>query len=48
MQDKDSVGDTYQFGGHTIDFNAPRKQLTKERATHSAQQKRSNVAEAAV
>jgi two-component system alkaline phosphatase synthesis response regulator PhoP len=22
MQDKDSVGDTYQFGGHTVDFNA--------------------------
>lgn len=29
MQDKDSVGDTYQFGGHTIDFNA-QEALTKE------------------
>ena len=29
MQDKDSVGDTYQFGGHTIDFNA-QEAVTKE------------------
>jgi two-component system alkaline phosphatase synthesis response regulator PhoP len=29
MQDKDTVGDTYQFGGHTIDFNA-QEALTKE------------------
>jgi two-component system alkaline phosphatase synthesis response regulator PhoP len=29
MQDKDSVGDTYQFGGHTIDFNA-QEAITKE------------------
>ncbi|THU41655.1 response regulator transcription factor [Niastella caeni] len=29
MQDKDSVGDTYQFGGHTIDFNA-QEARTKE------------------
>lgn len=29
MQDKDSVGDTYQFGGHTVDFNA-QEAVTKE------------------
>jgi two-component system alkaline phosphatase synthesis response regulator PhoP len=29
MQDKDTVGDTYQFGGHTIDFNA-QEAVTKE------------------
>lgn len=29
MQDKDTIGDTYQFGGHTIDFNA-QEALTKE------------------
>jgi two-component system alkaline phosphatase synthesis response regulator PhoP len=29
MQDKDTVGDTYQFGGHTIDFNA-QEAITKE------------------
>jgi two-component system, OmpR family, alkaline phosphatase synthesis response regulator PhoP len=29
MQDKDSVGDTYEFGGHTIDFNA-QEAVTKE------------------
>jgi two-component system alkaline phosphatase synthesis response regulator PhoP len=29
MQDKDSVGETYQFGGHTIDFNA-QEAVTKE------------------
>jgi two-component system, OmpR family, alkaline phosphatase synthesis response regulator PhoP len=29
MQDKDSVGDTYQFGGHSIDFNA-QEAVTKE------------------
>jgi two-component system alkaline phosphatase synthesis response regulator PhoP len=29
MQDKDYVGDTYQFGGHTIDFNA-QEAVTKE------------------
>lgn len=29
MQDKDSVGDTYQFGGHVIDFNA-QEAVTKE------------------
>jgi len=29
MLDKDSVGDTYQFGGHTIDFNA-QEAVTKE------------------
>jgi two-component system alkaline phosphatase synthesis response regulator PhoP len=29
MQDKDSVGDMYQFGGHTIDFNA-QEAVTKE------------------
>lgn len=29
MQDKDSVGETYEFGGHTIDFNA-QEAVTKE------------------
>jgi two-component system, OmpR family, alkaline phosphatase synthesis response regulator PhoP len=29
MQDKDSVGNTYQFGGHTIDFDA-QQAVTKE------------------
>jgi two-component system alkaline phosphatase synthesis response regulator PhoP len=29
MQEKDSVGDTYQFGGHTIDFNA-QEAVTKD------------------
>jgi two-component system alkaline phosphatase synthesis response regulator PhoP len=29
MQDKDSVGDTYEFGGHSIDFNA-QEAVTKE------------------
>lgn len=29
MQDKDSVGDTYQFGGHTIHFNA-QEAVTKD------------------
>lgn len=29
MQDKDSVGDTYQFGGHSIDFNA-QEAITKD------------------
>jgi two-component system, OmpR family, alkaline phosphatase synthesis response regulator PhoP len=29
MQDKDTIGDTYQFGGHTIDFNA-QEAITKE------------------
>lgn len=29
MQDKDTVGDTYEFGGHTIDFNA-QEAVTKE------------------
>lgn len=29
MQDKDTIGDTYQFGGHTIDFNA-QEAVTKE------------------
>jgi two-component system, OmpR family, alkaline phosphatase synthesis response regulator PhoP len=29
MQDKDSVGDTYEFGGHAIDFNA-QEAVTKE------------------
>ena len=29
MQEKDSVGDTYEFGGHTIDFNA-QEALTKD------------------
>jgi two-component system alkaline phosphatase synthesis response regulator PhoP len=29
MQDKDSVGDTYLFGGHTIDFNA-QEAVTKD------------------
>lgn len=29
MQEKDSVGDTYAFGGHTIDFNA-QEALTKD------------------
>jgi Response regulators consisting of a CheY-like receiver domain and a winged-helix DNA-binding domain len=29
MQDKDYVGDTYEFGGHSIDFNA-QEAVTKE------------------
>lgn len=29
MQEKDSVGDTYAFGGHTIDFNA-QEAVTKD------------------
>jgi two-component system alkaline phosphatase synthesis response regulator PhoP len=29
MQDKDNVGDTYQFGGHSIDFNA-QEAVTKD------------------
>lgn len=32
MQEKDSVGDTYQFGGHTIDFNA-QEAVTKDGQT---------------
>lgn len=32
MQDKDSVGNTYQFGGHTIDFDA--QQATTKEGQH--------------